>query len=144
MGRNRIGDTLSFADVDGIPADCGVYEIHTDDGFALKVGIGANLRRRLVRHKMSRDSGLRVKVNGDRNHPDHVESKSSVLAKHLYYDRSLTADYDLKTQAGRRAFLMERCHILIERVPTLLFARDIERSRERTGSFRYVGRVVIR
>jgi hypothetical protein len=76
--------------------------IHTNDGCALKVGIGMNLRERLSQHRDSLDSRLRLKPGGTRDNPDDVESKGSILAKHLYYDSSVTSGYDLKSEIVSR------------------------------------------
>jgi hypothetical protein len=73
-----------------------------------------------------------------------VTSKKSVLAKHLYYDRSITTEFDLRTESGRRLFLAERCFLIVEFAATRPAARAIEIARERSGLFRYVGNVVIR
>lgn len=67
-----------------------------------------------------------------------------MLAKHLYYDQSVTIEYDLTTEAGRRSFLLERCYILFEVTKDRMEARDIERQREGIGSFRYVGECKVR
>lgn len=85
-----------FLNIDDAPVGSGVYEIHGRNGMALKVGIASNLRRRLQNHRASRDSGLRLKAGGSWNNPDDVESHSSILAKHLYYDSTITTAYDLK------------------------------------------------
>jgi len=39
----------------------GLYEIVTDEGKLLKVGISGNLRRRLVQHRQSKQSRLKLK-----------------------------------------------------------------------------------
>lgn len=135
---------FSFADVAEISTACGIYEIHTHERLALKVGIGSNLKHRLARQKVSLDSGLRLMAGGDRENPSDVRSKSSVLAKHLFYDNSLTSDYDLRTQAGRQAFLLERCYFLVEYTSVIETARAAEKVRELSGKFRYVGRVLKR
>jgi hypothetical protein len=59
-----------------IPSGPGLYEIHTDTGIALKVGIGVSLRKRLLKHQASRQSCLRLKSGGDRRNPDDVVSKA--------------------------------------------------------------------
>jgi hypothetical protein len=127
-----------------VPAKPGIYEIRTDMGTALKVGIADNLLKRLRQHRDSRQSCLRLKPGGKRCNPDDVVSKGSVLAKHLYYDRSITADYDLESEAGRRRFLVDKCHIVFEVTETKKVARQLEKPRERDGSFRYVNRISIR
>jgi len=104
----------------------------------LKVGIGVNLRKRLLQHRASRQSHLKLKPGGQRSNPADVRSKESILAKHFYYDGSITTDYDLKTEAGRQAFLAERCHIAFEMTETKAVARDLEKRRESSGSDRYL------
>lgn len=127
-----------------VPAEPGIYKIYTDTGIPLKVGIGGNLRKRLLQHRASRDSCLRVKPGGMRCNPDDVVSKGSVLAKHLYYDRSITTDYDLKVQAGRRSYLIENCYIIFNLTVNKEAARALEKHQEKSGSFRYVDRVTMR
>jgi hypothetical protein len=127
-----------------IPSGPGLYEIHTDTGIALKVGIGVSLRKRLLKHQASRQSCLRLKSGGDRRNPDDVVSKGSILAKHLYYDQSITRMYDLQSEAGRRSFLFEKCHIIFRTTETKQAARELEKIRECGGAFRYVGRVTVR
>jgi len=94
---------IRFSDIESIvPAKAGIYEMHTLTGIPLKVGISVNLQERLMQHRASRQSALKLKAGGERSNPKDVQSKSSILAKHLYYDTSLVADYDLKSEAGRR------------------------------------------
>jgi len=124
-----------------IPAGSGIYEILTDDGTSLKVGIGANLRQRLLQHRASLQSCLRLKAGGDWSNPGDVVSKRSILAKHLYYDRWLTSQYDLTSEADRRRFLEERCYIKFELTETREKARELERIREQHGRFRYSQKV---
>lgn len=76
--------------------------------------------------------------------PSDVKSKASILAKHLYYDRSITTEYDLTTDAGRRSFLQECCYIIFEVTKDRIEAKNIERQREEDGSFRYVGQCQVR
>jgi hypothetical protein len=117
----------------------GVYEIHTLDGVALKVGIARDLRDRLKKHRASRQSGLRSAVSdlGAVRTPSQIVSKSSILAKHLFFDRELAVGYDLQSEAGRRTFLETECRISIEYCPTREAARRIECERERSGVYRY-------
>ena len=133
-----------FEDLSTISSAQGIYEIYTQDGQGLKVGISTNLKRRLAHHTASRDSGLRLIPGGNRENPCDVQSKSSILAKHLFYDSSLTPDYDLRTQVGRCAFLRERCFFIVEYTLTIADARLTEKARELTGGFRYVGKVIRR
>ena len=129
-----------------IPERLGIYAIHTKSGRALKVGIGKNLQARLLRHRASLDSALTSKGRHNRANPDNVVSKGSILAKHLYYDESVTRCYDLKTQSGRRNYLEERCRIRFwaPRNPgsdLMKKLRGLERRLEEVGHFRYVGKV---
>jgi hypothetical protein len=71
-------------------------------------------------------------------------SKASILAKHLYYDLSIDQGYDLTLEAGRRAFLDQRCRILFKECRSITDARELEHEMERTIPFRYVGRVIVR
>lgn len=120
----------------------GIYYIYTDDGCPIKVGIGVNLQKRLRQHRASKQCYLRLKQAGNRVNPNDVVSKQSILAKHLYYDKSLAPDYDLTTQAGRQTFLLERCYIVFEHMPTRECARNLEAALESQKLFRYVGRVI--
>lgn len=137
-----MSNRLNFTEIASrAPTTSGVYEIYFEPDVPLKVGMGRNLRTRLMQHGASRDSGLRLKPNGDASNPDHMRSKASVLAKHLYYDQEICPEYDLKTQIGRKDFLQRRCYILIWQTPTAQEARDEERRREKSARFRYVGKV---
>lgn len=136
---------IKFSEIDSAVRNTpGIYEIHTNNGVALKVGIGGDLLKRLKLHRASRDSGLKLSSGGDWGNPAHVTSKSSILAKHLYFDSSITAEYDLKTQAGRQKFLSQRCLLLFDHVPTREEAHLLEVQRESSGLFRYIGEVRIR
>ena len=137
--RIRFSEIESF-----VPQKPGIYEIYTDAGLALKVGIGVNIRKRLLQHRASRQDRLKLKIGGHRSNPSDVRSKESILAKHLYYDAAVAPDYDLKSEAGRRAFLEERCHVRFEVCPNKTAARYHEEVRERQGHFRYVRTVLIR
>ncbi len=132
---------VRFADIDvRVPKAPGVYEVHTDAGVPLKIGIAVNLLTRLKSHRASRESGLRWREGSDRTNPDDVVSKSSILAKLLYFDTALTATFDLKTELSRRRFLAERCYLLVTPM-TLEEALRVENEGERSDRFRYVGRV---
>ena len=122
----------------------GIYEIHTRAGVRLKVGIAGDLRKRLRTHRASRQSGLRLCAGGEWTIPAHVVSKSSILAKHLFFDSSLTGEYDLRTEVGRRGFLLDQCTFTFEILPTRAEAAVIEAEREGSGAFRYVGRAITR
>ncbi len=126
------------------PSESGIYEIHMNSGIALKIGIGVNLKKRLLNHYCSYQSCLRLKYQGNWNQPNDVKSKGSILAKHLYYDHSLAPEYDLTTQQGRRTFLSDQCYIIFETTLTREEARKLELSREKPSAFRYVGDVTIK
>ena len=53
----------------------GIYEIRTDDGIRLKVGIGKDLRKRLLQHRASRQSCLKLKSGGHWSRPGDVEAR---------------------------------------------------------------------
>jgi len=141
-----VPQTFRFSEIEARigPGQPGLYEIRTLSGEKLKVGITNDLRDRLADHRASRQSGLKLRPGGDWSRPDEVDSKKSILAKHLYYDEAIAPDYDLKTETGRRAFLSEACVILVEPNSSREKARELEKQREGQGGFRYVGDVIIR
>jgi hypothetical protein len=131
---------VRFSEIEAVvPDKPGLYEIYTLDGKALKVGIGTNLRRRLIQHRKSRQSRLALKAGGNWENPSDVVSKQSVLAKHLFFSAPVEG-YDLKTEVGRQAFLDECCYVLFLVTSNREEARAIERVKEASGAFSYVGR----
>jgi len=122
----------------------GLYEIWTVDGRPLKVGISDDLGSRLKCHAASRESGLQLKTGGAWGNPDDVRSKASIFAKHLFFDSSVAPGYDLKSEFGRRAFIKEQCRVLVVLTESKAQARALERERERSGQFRYVGKPRVR
>ncbi len=143
---------IKFSEVgDEIKESPGIYEIHTHSGIPLKVGVAENLKKRLSsQHGPSRQSGLKPK-NGSKlsnsSDPSEVESKASILAKHLFFDKSITEQYDLRTEEGRRSFLENECYIRYEYRPNGRKSqklKDEEKKREKSGKFRYVGKVIRR
>jgi hypothetical protein len=131
---------IRFSEIDErVGARPGIYEIHTIDGRPLKVGIGRDLRRRLRSHRASRQSGLRSALGDPRlaTAPAQVSSKSSILAKHLFFDAEVAPGYDLRSEAGRRRFLEEQCRVRVEYCDSREDAARIEREREQTAGFRY-------
>ena len=140
----RNATRVRFSTLDRVPTLPGVYEVSLLSGRLLKVGIASNLRRRLRRHAASRQAALRLKDGGQRRNPNDVSSKSSILAKHLYYDFTLTRTYDLTTELGRQRFLRDRCQVRYVVTASYDVAKEREPALERSGRYRYVGRVVVR
>jgi hypothetical protein len=131
--------------------ETGVYQIWTHSGIGLKVGIADNLLERLRQHAASRNSGLKIKSTGGSVEdgksnwkPADVKSKKSILAKHLYFDHSLSNGIDLTTQKGRRSFLRDQCYVLVQKVGDRVEAREIEQQLEKSEKFRYKGKVIER
>jgi len=132
--------TIRFNEIeDKIPKGPGIYEIYTDSGIALKVGISSNIRKRLLQHRASRQNRLKLKPGGNRLNPNDVLSKESILAKHLYYDSTVTKEYNLATENGRKAFLSDKCYIRFKETETKAEARRMEKQLEMSGQFRYIG-----
>lgn len=133
---------IRFSEIESsVLARPGIYEIHTDSGIPLKVGIGGNIQKRLLQHRASRQARLKLKAGGQCSNPSDMQSKESILAKHLYYDTTVTTDFDLTLEAGRTAFLEEKCHIIFQTTSSRAEARELERKKENGGCFRYIGRV---
>lgn len=140
---NKI-NKIKFEDIDekvlnGRP---GIYEICTNDGVALKVGIGTNLKKRLIQHRDSKDNRLKLRLGGSWDNPNDVVSKGSILAKHLFFDQLITTrdKYDLTEEEGRQNFLNNECYILFEITETIDIARSIEKWLENRAIYRYIGR----
>ncbi len=132
---------IRFSEIEkNVPALPGIYEIYTNDGEALKVGIGVNLRKRLIQHRRSRQSRLVLKPGGSWENPADVRSTQSILAKHLYF-AGCADGYDLSTEAGRQAFLEERCFIRFRVTSSRKEARSLELALEASGAFLLQGRV---
>lgn len=130
---------IRFSEIEtALPSAPGLYEIVTDEGKLLKVGISGNLRRRLLQHRQSKQSRLKLKEGGEWSNPNDVLSKQSILAKHLYFHPPVTG-YDLKTEAGRQAFLEQQCHLLVTVTLTREEAREMERLKEQSGAYQFVG-----
>jgi len=121
----------------------GYYEIWTLKGVLLKVGVAADLCKRLTQHGESLQRGLKG-FNGKTSwvNPSKVRSKRSILAKHLYFDSSIAPGYDLRREADRQKFLEQDCRICFKPMVSRAAAREYERERERTACIRYVGRVI--
>jgi hypothetical protein len=118
-----------------VPTQPGLYQIVMNNGKMLKVGIASNLRSRLLQHRASLDSCLQLKSGGLRVNPDDVRSKGSILAKHLYYDSTLSIEDDLMSETGRRTFLTQNCHILFHVTSSRTAARELEKLWERDPQF---------
>lgn len=133
---------LRFDELEGnVPSKPGIYEIYMLSGEALKVGVGKSLLQRLKDHRASRQSGLKLKPNGDWNNPSDVDSKKSILAKHLFFDSFIAKNYNLTLEVERRRFLREQCHLVFEVTDSREEAERREKIRELIGNFRYVGNV---
>lgn len=134
---------VKFPEVSSVvPKKPGLYEIYTNDGLALKVGISNNLRRRLLQHFASRQKSLKLRVGGNWSNPDDVVSKSSILAKHLYFSNDFH-EYDLKTEDGRKLFLEKSCFIIFTVTRTRDEARVLEKAKESEAKFKFVGKADI-
>ena len=125
------------------PSRPGLYQIKMGREF-LKVGISANLRKRLHQHAKSSQARLKSPLPEPWTDPNQVASKGSILAKHLYFDRQVTQVYDLCCEEHRVAFLREQCWVCFRPTRSREAARLLERELETTGKYRYVGRVVRR
>jgi len=126
---------LRFDEIPASARGCpGLYEIWYGR-VRLKVGIAGDLAKRLRQHANS----LQRRLKGPRHVPwtdsSVVLSKSSILAKHLYFDRSIEPQLDLRTEEGRRSFLA-KCHVRLEYLPTREDARQRERVLERRYRYR--------
>lgn len=135
------GAFVPFTNIESIPEATGAYQIWTEEGVPLKVGVALNLRKRLRQHRTSRQLKY---VGGDPSLPAAWRSKSSILAKHLYFDRSRDTAYDLSTQQGRQRYLDEKCVITYIITSSRNEARLIEMELEITGRFAYCGEVQVR
>jgi len=136
---------LKFSEIyDKVPSKPGIYEIYTNEGVALKVGIASNLKSRLTQHANSKQGALKFTGSKINATPSEVQSKQSILAKHLYFDTSIAPKYDLTTEEGRKDFLNECCFLLVSETKTRELAREIEKQKESSGAYRYVGRVIKR
>ena len=127
-------DNAVASELTGVP---GIYEIWTSDGVLLKVGIAKNLRERLKRHGESLQNGLRPTTSKtDWDEPCEVRSSRSILAKHLYFDRTIApAEFDLREESDRQRFLEEHCRIVVKTTNTKPEAREFERDRERSARY---------
>lgn len=110
----------------------------------LKVGIATDLKQRLRDHGQSRQSGLKTIDTSQAMEPHNVRSKKSILAKHLWFDKTITKKYDLTTEFGRQEFLENECYIIVKSTSTREEARALEMIFENTGKYRYVGLVIWR
>ncbi|WP_444914531.1 hypothetical protein [Microbulbifer sp. TRSA007] len=137
-----------------VPTDPGYYEIYTTKGTLLKVGIAKNLKKRLMQHARSKQSALKTVHRADESCPKiflskDIESKQSILAKHLFFDSKITNDYadrgyNLKTEVGRCSFLNECCRLKFTVTESREEAKINEKRLGASGKYRYVGKVVQR
>lgn len=134
-------EVCAFSQVDQLLNKSGVYQIFTDDGIPLKVGIAAKLRARLRQHAKSSQKYLKFKHEGTDIQPSDVRSTRSILAKHLYFDSSIAPAYDLTTEEGRRKFLQAECYLMITYTDSKETARELEKLLEAKKIFRYQGAV---
>lgn len=105
---------ITFDEIEVLERRPGIYEIYTNLDIPLKVGIGKDLKKRLLQHRASRQSALKLRPGGSFDNPNDVMSKGSILAKHLYYDRSIAPDFNLTDEARRREFLISQCYIVFD------------------------------
>ena len=136
---------IEFSQVNSVNRESGLYEILLKSGTLLKIGIGKDLRSRLNKHAKSYQKSLKV-ANGELRNvvtPEEVVSKSSILAKHLFFDSEIAPEYDLRTQSGRRQFLSDKCEIRLQYCD-MDQAKVLERQMESTGNYRYCRRVMVR
>lgn len=129
---------------DNVADSPGLYEIFLIDGTKLKVGISENVRRRLLDHAKSYQSGLKLKsefesFSLDEAAPFMIDSKKSILAKHLFFDREFAEKFnvDLKSQTGRREFLAKYCLVQVWPFNSKIDARRLEERKEKAGGYRY-------
>ena len=130
-----------FDEIEDIQVRPGIYEIFTSYDLPLKVGIASNLRSRLKDHGNSRSSGLKISSSASSPNPSDVSSKKSILAKHLYFDSSLSSGYDFRYEVERQEFLLHDCYILFSYTRTRDLARKLEFVKEKSGAYRYIGPV---
>jgi hypothetical protein len=134
---------MRFSEIpDDLRGRPGIYEIRSDLTL-LKVGMSVDLYRRLRDHARSPQRGLKGSAEPWEN-PSQVASKRSILAKHLYFDRSIAPEFDLRTEDGRRSFLETRCMVRYQVLPTEEAALAREQEMEERGGYRYLGDVLIR
>lgn len=145
MANQNQYQRISFTEIaEKVREEPGIYEIWTESGNRLKVGISKNLRKRLKQHAASRDSGLKG-LDSNPTEPAHITSKASILAKHLYFDRALdeARGYNLRSGKERKNFLAEKCYIKFLVTKTRDEARRLEIEMEKSGEFRYTREVRI-
>jgi len=135
---------IAFHDLRHVETKPGLYQIFTDEGMPLKVGIASNLRSRLRQHIRSAQKYLVFKTYDGSPNPNNVVSKRSILAKHLYFDEELTNSYDLKSEEGRNSFLINECYALITYTESREKAKELEAKFESMKIFRYQGTVIKR
>lgn len=134
--------SISFVEIETkVSSVPGIYEIWTNTGVPLKVGISNNLKKRLKQHASSPDCLINDEI--DPSQPAYLTSKKSILAKHLYFDHAIAdvARYDLTTQVGRRTYLANECKIKFQATKDTKKARYFEKFLEKLGKFRYARKI---
>tara|TARA_B100000700_G_C14640411_1_gene667064 strand:- start:98 stop:634 length:537 start_codon:yes stop_codon:yes gene_type:complete len=144
VNHNYDVEVCAFSQVDQLLNKAGVYQIFTDDGIPLKVGIATKLRARLRQHAKSSQKYLKFKREGTSIQPSDIRSTRSILAKHLFFDSLIAPAYDLTTEEGRRTFLQAECYLMITYTDNRETARELEKLLEAKKMFRYQGVVVWR
>ena len=139
-----MNNKIKFSEIeDKVSTSFGVYEIFTNENIALKIGISNNLTRRLKQHRNSKQIYLQIINKELPITPSNINSQQSILAKHLYFDKSINKNYNLSKEIERQNFLENECYIIITNTNSREEARSIEIIQEQMY-FRYVGIVQIR
>jgi hypothetical protein len=136
----RFSEWHRFGDIpkDKLLGHTGVYEIRFGR-VRLKVGIAGDLWKRLSQHRNSR--GLKGPTTEPWKSPAQVRSKSSILAKHLYFDSGLAPEVNLRDETTRQEFLATRCQVRWQIHRNRKAARKKEIELESTKRYRYLGGV---
>lgn len=137
---SRFSGWYRFTDIPkaALQERAGVYEVRFGR-ISLKVGIAGNLWKRLNQHRKSR--GLKGPLSKPWKDPSQVRSKSSILAKHLYFDSALAPQTNLRDEATRQKFISTRCKVRWQIHPSRKSAREKEIELELKRQYRYQGRV---
>jgi excinuclease UvrABC nuclease subunit len=135
-----------FSDLNPVKHSPGIYQISTNSGMLLKIGISKDIRNRLYQHGISKQSRLKTIDIAFPVEPSNVKSQQSILAKHLFFDRRMAFAYnlDLKTEAGRTEFLADHCVIEFFHTSTREEALELEKKIEKENNHRYIGKVTLK